>query len=295
MKVLIIGSEGFIGRTAAEYFKCTLGYDVFGCDILKIRKKNYVFIDAIDKISELFKAKQFHLCINASGSAIVQHSLNNPLKDYQLNAYNVFYILDCIRQYNPTCKFLNLSSAAVYGNPNSNPVLESNPISPISPYGWNKYQSELICKEFFAVYGVGTCSLRIFSVYGIGLKKQLFWDLYEKSSKSNVISIFGTGNESRDFIYISDLLHIMKLVALEGRFIGEALNVANGQEIFIKDAVSVFFSLLKWNGVYQFSGEERKGDPNNWCAEISKIEQLGYKRNVSFEEGLKLYVEWLKN
>lgn len=293
-KVLIIGSEGFIGKAATEYFENDETYEVFGCDIINIKKSNYVYIGAVEKLPEIFKANQFDLCINASGSAKVSLSLDNPLEDYQLNTFNVFYFLDSIRKYNPTCKFLNLSSAAVYGNPRINPICESHQISPISPYGWNKYQSELICKEFADVYGLKTCSLRIFSVYGIGLKKQLFWDLSEKSKKSENVVLFGTGNESRDFIYIQDLLNVIKIIAFESEFKGEALNVANGEEVFIKDSVRLFFEFLEWTGTYNFSGEERKGDPANWCADISKLEQMGYKRKFSFEEGIKLYVEWLR-
>lgn len=294
MEVLVVGSEGFIGKALTEFLKKDPAFAVLGCDVLNICKRNYVYIEAMGNFQEVFRANTFDLCINASGSAKVPYSLAEPLGDYQLNTYNVFYLLDCIRRYNPKCKFVNLSSAAVYGNPQSNPIVESHRMAPISPYGWNKYQSELICQEFTNVYGISTCSLRVFSVYGEGLKKQLFWDLYEKANKGSNITLFGTGNESRDFIYIHDLLNVIKVVALEAKFKGEALNVANGEEIFIEDSVKLFLKFLGWEGECTFSGEERKGDPANWCADIKKIEQMGYKRKVRFDEGVKQYVEWLK-
>jgi dTDP-glucose 4,6-dehydratase/UDP-glucose 4-epimerase len=154
--------------------------------------------------------------------------------------------------------------------------------------------SENICREFFLFFGVPTCSLRIFSAFGEGLKKQLFWDLYQKTRTSGEVSLFGTGKESRDFIYIQDLVEAIYLVAQHGSFKGEAINIANGREVFIEDCVHTFYALFEKPVKFRFRGESRAGDPNNWVADISALKELGYRQQHSLEDGLKKYYEWIK-
>ena len=195
--------------------------------------------------------------------------------------------------YSSNCKFINLSSAAVYGNPLSLPIYENDALHPVSPYGKHKKMAEEICAEFTNDFGLKTCNLRIFSAYGAGLKKQLLWDLYQKSLTGN-IELFGTGDETRDFIYIDDLLDVINLVANKATFDATCLNVANGIQVKIKDLVSLYLQELNFKGELNFIGSNRKGDPLNWEADITQIRSFGYQQNVSLEKGLEKYVEWLK-
>ncbi len=296
MKILIIGSKGFIGKHCITYFKEIPNIQVFGCDVVvDYTNDNYYLIDtSTNNYNQIFKSNQFDVCINCSGAASVPHSIKNPMRDFQLNTANVFKLLDSIRQYNSSCKFINLSSAAVYGNPQTLPIVENQKIAPVSPYGYHKWKSEIICKEMNQLFGLQTKSLRIFSAYGEGLQKQLFWDLYKKSRSGSSLELFGTGKESRDFIHVQDIIQIIHLVIQKDNFDGEALNVANGEEIFIQDAVHTFFALLGNPIEYQFKGDIRKGDPINWVADIQKIKQFGYQQNYSLTAGLTEYVTWLK-
>lgn len=293
MKILIIGSKGFIGGNCVKYF--SKKYDVHECDItFDYNTKNYHLIDATNSdYFEIFQKNKFDVCLNCSGAASVPNSIKNPLQDFTLNTYNVYKQLDAIRKFNEDCKYLNLSSAAVYGNPTKLPISEKMDITPISPYGKHKKIAEDICNEFYFDFGIKTSSLRIFSAFGQGLKKQLFWDLYKNSDK-DIITLFGTGNESRDFIYIDDLVRIIEIVIIKSNFMADVINVANGEETKIVDAVKLFFKHYKPETVINFSGENRSGDPNNWKADIKKIRGFGYKRKYSFEEGLIEYVKWLK-
>ncbi len=293
--VLIIGSKGFIGRHAEEYFSRIENYTVKGADIvIDYNKPNYFIIDpSTSDFKNVFKSDSFNYCINCSGAANVSQSMVKPSRDYYLNTFNVFKILEAIRVTNPKCKFINLSSAAVYGNPKSLPISETAATHPISPYGWHKLQSEMLCQEFFEQFAVPTISLRIFSVFGPGLRKQLFWDLYRKALGDEEIELWGTGNESRDFIYISDLIKVIHLIMQNGAFTGEALNVSNGEELFIKDAVKCFYGYFDKKINYRFRGNHRPGDPNNWKANIEQLQKLGYKQEVSFEKGLHNYYQWV--
>lgn len=295
MKVIIIGSKGFIGRYLQNYY-IEKGYEVWGADVNSdyVNKQKYFLIDASNSdFSSVFQPLEFDICINCSGAADVSESIKNPLRDYYLNTVNVFKILEAIRKYQPVCKFINLSSAAVYGNPKQLPVIENSVPDPLSPYGIHKLQAEQICKEFHDFYQISTCSIRIFSVYGPGLEKQLFWDLYKKVKTGVTFNLYGTGNESRDFIYILDLVKAIDLVSEFSSFNADVINIASGREILIKDAVSVFCSFFNQDIRYFFSGEARGGDPVNWLADISKLYSFGFEPSFDIESGLRKYYEWV--
>jgi len=294
MKIIIIGSKGFIGSHCVKYFSQKA--DVWECDVIPdYTNKQYFTIDAgnVD-YSEIFRTQTFDVCINCSGAAIVPDSLVHTHRDYQLNTVNVFKILDSIKLLSPTCKFLNLSSAAVYGNPTELPVKENQPLKPISPYGFHKKQAEEICQEFHIFFGLNTCSLRIFSAYGEGLKKQIFWDLAQKIKYSNDVVLFGTGDETRDFIHILDLVNQIELTINNSYFKGESINSANGVQIKIKDLVNLFMNKAKCVNNITFNNTVRKGDPLNWMADISILKGFGYKQSISIEDGINRYLNWLK-
>lgn len=273
----------------------SLRYNVTGCDVIEIVEPCYISISSIsNNFNQLFSENSFDYCINAAGSAHVNYSFQYPEKDFELNVSLVINLLGAIKNHSPNCKFINFSSAAVYGNPLKLPVSEDAPTMPLSPYGYHKLLSEKLLYEYYKFFGLKTCSLRVFSAYGERLKKQLFWDLSTQMKNSESLKLYGTGFESRDFIYINDLIRILDIILQKAEFKGEVYNVANGEEIFIKDAVSLFLKEMDWKGKVIFSGEEKTGDPKNWKADIKRIQKFGYKRNYSFEQGIKRYCKWLK-
>ncbi len=295
LKLLIIGSEGFIGSHCKFYFT-SKGHEVISCDVNNLSEKNYISLQSIDNdFNKLFCTQKFDYCINAAGSAHVNYSFEFPEKDFELNVSLVINLLGAIKNNCPTCKFINFSSAAVYGNPASLPIRENAETNPLSPYGYHKLLSENLLNEYHRFFGLQTCSLRVFSAYGQGLKKQLFWDIYKKSISSDVITLYGTGKESRDFIYIYDLINIVDLVMKNANFQGEIYNVANGQELFINDVVELFLKKMNWNGRILFSGENKLGDPINWKADIEKIKKIGYIQQFDFSKGIDKVTEWLKD
>jgi dTDP-glucose 4,6-dehydratase/UDP-glucose 4-epimerase len=294
MNILIIGSKGFIGSHCTKYF--SLHHHVWQCDVIvDYTLQNYIQIDASNAdFSEVMQQQIFDVCINCSGAASVSDSIKNPQRDFILNTLNVFKQLDAIRKYNPNCKYINLSSAAVYGNPKSFPISENHPLNPISPYGVHKKMSEDICEEFNKIFNIRTCTLRIFSAYGEGLKKQIFWDLHIKAKTSSSVNLFGTGNESRDFIYISDLVHAIDTVIKNCKFNNDIINIANSKEVSIKSVVELFYKNYNRNISVKFIGSNREGDPINWFADIIKLSSLGYKQKVFLEKGLNNYYRWIQ-
>lgn len=296
MKVLVIGSKGFIGIHLVQYLQ-QKGMEVWEADVVVDYRAGarYFLVDASEaNFQHLFTSQKYDCCVNCSGAASVPDSLEYPMRDYQLNTVNVYKLLEAIRRYQPDCRFINLSSAAVYGNPESLPVQESAQLAPVSPYGYHKMMSEQICTEFHRFFGLRTCSLRIFSAYGEGLYKQLFWDLFQKAQQRDTIHLFGTGEESRDFIYIQDLVQAIHLAAVKAACQGETINLANGIEVAIKDAVAAFYACFDEPLDYVFSGSSRPGDPNNWVADIRILKSWGYKPGFDIKQGLQNYYIWAK-
>ncbi len=294
MKIFIIGSEGFIGSHCVKYF-LSKEFEVFQADVSTSSEVNYYQIESKNSDFSLpFKEHQFDVCINASGSAHVGFSFENPSKDFELNVVNVQKILVAIRDYNGNCKFINFSSAVVYGNPQFLPITENSRCKPLSPYGFHKLQNELLLTEYHKFFGLNTCSLRFFSAYGSRLKKQLFWDLYQKAIQNDVVSLFGTGSEARDFIYIDDLIQILDLVIQNSPFQGSIYNVASQVETRIADAAQIFINEFSPRKEILFNGEVKVGDPNNWIADMEYLKDFGFKSQFDLQTGLKKYAEWLK-
>lgn len=294
MKILIVGARGFIGSHLYKYFQ-VLKFDVLGCDHLydinnvdnDIRN---ISVHSLE-FTDLVKSYNPNICINAAGSGNVGLSVKDPLMDFDCNVNLVAKLFDVIRMNANSCKIIHFSSAAVYGNPQYLPINENTSCAPISPYGYHKWMSELVCKEFHSLYDLKITIVRPFSVYGEGLRKQIFWDLCNKCYNQKEILLFGHGKETRDFIHISDLCRSIELLLNNANFEYDIYNLANGNGIEIKeiaDRISVRFPESK----ISFNQQVKEGDPLYWTSDISKIKSLGYLNKVSLENGINNYIDW---
>lgn len=297
MKVLITGINGFIGKNIAGKFR-DCDYEVVGIDLKAEGNvfKTYTADLIKDDLVNILKKERPHMFIHCAGLASVPYSIENPEEDFIANTAVVHRILFAMHQSGLSDRrFILLSSAAVYGQPTQLPISETNECSPLSPYALHKKTAEDICVYFIKNYGFDIKIARIFSAYGPGLRKQIFWDMFQKIKSSGKLTLFGTGNESRDYIYIDDLIEAIYLIAVDNKRDHIFWNVANGQEIFIKDVVRLF---AQKEGIPEdrvtFNGIIREGDPLNWCADISRIQQIGYKSRVSIEEGIEKYIKWVE-
>jgi len=286
MRVFIIGSTGFIGSHLISAMR-TSGYTVI--EDSEIGKEQQT-----SRISRFLKSYQPDVCVNCSGAAHVSRSFDEPFHDFSRNTVEVYQFLDAIRIYSPHTRFVHLSSAAVYGSPKVLPISETAATNPVSPYGFHKLAAESFCREFTMLYGIKTTSLRIFSAYGPGLRKQILWDAYQKWKQSPVIDLFGTGEETRDFIFIHDLCSAIEAVIRNGPFGGEAINVASGVSISIRDVIAIFERELGGEKKFRFVGHKRTGDPDYWHADISLLKGLGFAVQTPIETGIKVTAQWQK-
>ena len=172
---------------------------------------------------------------------------------------------------------------------------ETQPLHPLSPYALHKRAAEEVCEFAHRNYLIDVKILRIFSVYGPGLRKQIFWDMYQKMKQTGKLELFGSGEESRDYIYIDDLVAAVRLIVDKASFEDIYFNIANGEECTIREAAVVFAAKagLRESNI-SFMGTCREGDPINWRADISRLKKLGYSRSVSFLQGISNYVDWVK-
>lgn len=297
MHILVIGSEGFIGGSIIDYYT-RKGVKVTGIDNKMSANKtgyNYFQVLSFNYTLENILQSKPDVCIFAAGSANVQLSVTQPHLDFESNVVSVSRILNSLLKFSPACKFVHISSAAVYGNPAELPVKETSRIQPLSPYGWHKRQAELLCEEYFTSFGLPACSIRPFSVYGEGQKKLLFWDLFHKfNSAESSVELFGSGNESRDFIHISDFLNAIDLILHKGNFQADIYNIAGGEETSIQRAAETFRQVMHSSKLLTFNQKERTGDPVHWKADISKLKALGFRPAMSLESGLSNYYTWIK-
>jgi len=153
-----------------------------------------------------------------------------------------------------------------------------------------------LCREYTSIFQLRTGIVRPFSVYGPGLKKQLFWDLYQKSIRaSGNIELHGTGKESRDYIHVRDLVRGIAAILDKGDLKGEVYNLASGVETKIEEVVRIFFKALQIKREFHFNGNVREGDPLNWRANIGRIRQLGFTCQYDLNKGLEELAGWARS
>ncbi|MFM7710845.1 MAG: NAD-dependent epimerase/dehydratase family protein [Ferruginibacter sp.] len=286
--ILIIGSSGFIGGQLVRYFS-DCGWTVHGCD-LRTGDQVYHFhlLRNLDQdLAALFQQYRFDYCVNAGGNGLVSKSVEDPVFDFNANVRDTAILLNAIRQYSLNTKLLHLSSAAVYGNPKQLPIRETDTPHPVSPYGWHKRLSELLCQEFAVLHHVQVVIARPFSVYGPTLHKQLFWDAYRQYADGKPdIELWGTGHETRDFIHIQDFARAAQRLLERGDMKAGIYNLSSGIETSIADAMTAFTKALQPSPTCRFSGQTRAGDPLHWRADLTKITALGFSPSISFQEGI---------
>ena len=172
------------------------------------------------------------------------------------------------------------------------PISETQTPAPVSPYGFHKLQSEVLCREFTQVYGLATASVRIFSAYGPGLRRQVLWDICQKVITQKTLILQGTGQESRDFIHALDIAKAFRVIACDAPMQGEVYNLASGQDVTVKELVTLVLSNLDANFTPQFDGVVPSGTPLNWQADVSKLKALGFTTSVPLERGVKTFANW---
>ena len=296
--VLITGVAGFLGRATARQFARD-GWRVVGVDVaapenaqLNPGTMYHRMILPSAGLADLLRALPPDACIHCAGRASVPFSMEDPAADFRDNTVLTFEILETLRREAPRCRFLLLSSAAVYGNPASLPVAETHRTAPLSPYGYHKLQCELLCEEFARIYAQPTTIVRIFSAYGPGLRRQVVWDICERALSGGALTLHGTGRESRDFIHAGDIARALVLLAEKGGADADVYNLASGEETTIAALAETLLAALLRDTAVSFDGRATPGNPLCWRADISRIGALGFAPAIPLAQGLRSTATW---
>lgn len=310
MKILITGGAGFIGSHLAEYF-INSNHEVFILDNLSTgHRSNVSFIDDLHFIEndvtnktlvqDLIKEEQFDIVIHLAAVVSVVETINNPILSQKVNIDGTLNLLEANRQYNENLKkFIFASSAAVYGNTKGLPKKVETFIDPESPYAIEKYAGEQYTKLYNKLYSLPTTALRFFNIYGPRQdpSSPYSWVLsimHSKFQKDEAFKFFGDGEQTRDFVYVKDLVQAVSIVINSDFANGGIYNLGTSKPLSLLEMFDEFKKLYSKTIDYSFT-EARSGDIKHSYAEIDDLKALGYTPKYSVEEGLKEYINYTDN
>lgn len=288
-KILITGGAGFIGSHLAERLLIK-DAQITICDNNELDIKGVKFVKS-DLSDYLKKSKlSFDYIFHLAGNSSIASSIQDPLFDYEKNVRSTILLLENLRKLQIKPLLIYASSAAVYGIPQNIPISENDPVLPISPYGISKLSAERYIAFFVREHDIKATILRFFSVYGPGQKKQTIFNLSKKIRDGEKIEI--DPRQSRDYIYIDDLIKAMILVAKNCLGEGEVYNIATGKPRTLKEVVETIERVWAIKPVVEF----KKSATPLYIEKvnISKIKKLGFKPEVEFENGIKKIKEWFE-
>jgi UDP-glucose 4-epimerase len=187
-----------------------------------------------------------------------------------------------------------VSSAAVYGDQGDYDYTEKNIRSPISPYGFHKYSAEILCESYSRSFGVEVSIVRLFSVYGEGLCKQLLWDALNKFSNGQN-EFLGTGSELRDWIHVEDAAELLTLAGVRSQLKFDIYN-GGGEIATCRDILEKLGKAYGANSEVLFNNLTHKGNPHRLTSDGHYTKNiLKWQPNISLDEGLQRYISWFSS
>jgi UDP-glucose 4-epimerase len=301
MRVLVTGGAGFIASHIVDEL-IKLNHHVCIVDNLSagiegnINQKAIFYkysITDMEKLKLVFEVEHPEVVIHHAAQINIRTSLSKPSFDAENNIVGTINILECCREFGIR-KIIYPSSAAVYGDPKYLPVDENHPIDPISFYGISKHTPEHYIRNYAQLYGLKYTIFRYANVYGIrqdpkgeGGVVSIF---IEKLLNNDTAFIFGDGEQTRDFIYVKDIVRANILALHKGD--NELLNIGTNKAVTVNELFKVIKNISGSN-VDVIHKEERTGDILHSYLDNKKAqEKLGFRVEINIEDGIRETVQY---
>jgi UDP-glucose 4-epimerase len=309
-KVVITGGAGFIGshiaeEVAKEYEVVIIDNldDYYSPDLkrrnlkLLLANPNVRFIEGDITDSDLLRRlidSDVEFVFHEAAQAGVRISVEDPFKPNNVNVLGTLNVLKASLDAGVK-RVINASSSSVYGKVQYLPFDEAHPTMPVSPYGVSKLAAEHYCRVFYEVYGLPTVSLRYFTVYGPRMRPDLAISIFTGKMLANEpITVFGDGEQTRDFTYIDDIVRVNRRLLETGDADGYAMNVGGGHRITVNDLIAYLREITGSVSEVVYSDKQR-GDAEHTLADTSLARELvDYRPEVSIREGLGRFVKWFR-
>ena len=306
---LITGGAGFIGSTLANHLSKDNAVMVIDdlsmgkeSNLKKSKNLNFIEGSVTDRnlMTKIISENTFDYIFHLAAIASVADSVERPVETHQINSESVLMLLELVRKYQKTLKRLVFSSsAAVYGDEPTLPKKEESVIRPLTPYAIDKFAAEQYVLDYNHLYGINTSAVRFFNVYGPNQNPEspysgvisILVDRYKKLKNGERVefTLFGDGSQSRDFVFVEDVIQALLLVASKEDALGKQFNVGTGSALSLNELIDVINEVV--NVVLPVKYEsEREGDIKKSVSDISRLKSLGYQSNFSVHEGIREYL-----
>jgi UDP-glucose 4-epimerase len=305
MSVWVTGAKGFIGShlvhelAGAGHRVHGIGHGAFEeAECARLGLQSWINgeieaanLDALAAVHGLPSAV-FHL----AGGSSVGLAIAHPFEDFSRTVTSTARLLEWLRVHSPQSQLIAASSAAVYGADHSGPISERAVLTPMSPYGQHKLMMEQLCRSYAMSYGIGSTVVRLFSVYGTGLRKQLLWDVCSRLQENGrELILGGTGEEVRDWCDVRDVVRLLAMFMQSPQ--AEPFRVINGgsgQAVRVAEVASLLAG--HWGRVsVRFSGNVRAGDPFSLLADNAALRATGFAWQIPPAQGIADYVRWFRD
>ena len=307
-KYLVTGAAGFIGSNIVEEL-VNRGQEVRALDNLStgrisnlepfMPKIELVRGDVTDPETVAAAMAGIDYVLHQAALPSVPRSVEEPFASHEANATGTLNVLIAARDARVK-RVVYASSSSAYGNSPALPKQEDMPTSPLSPYAVNKLAGEHYCRVFTLVYGLPTVALRYFNVFGPRQDPTSQYAAVIPAFIKAMLAgkqpvIYGDGQQSRDFTYVSNVVSANLLACERDEASGSAINIACGERITLLDLVSEINRHLGTSIEPRFE-PERQGDVKHSLADITRAKELlGYRTVVPFGEGLGKTIEYLRS
>lgn len=304
MKVLVTGGAGFIGSNIVKFLaneghQLTVLDDLssgYRCNLTSLSSVELIEGDVRngDLVSRAVRGVEtvFHLAASVGNA----RSINHPIEDSEVNVIGTLNVLEAARKYGVR-KVVYSSSAGIFGELKSLPIGEDHPIDPDSPYGASKLAGEKLCLAYAKLYELEAVALRYFNVYGVNQRYDAYGNVIpifaHRIYNHRPITIFGDGEQTRDFINVRDVVQAnYKAAMTEG--VSGAFNLGSSTRITINRLANMMIA-ISGTSVPVEHDAPRPGDVRHSLADISAAsEAFGFRPEVELEEGLSEYLAWAR-